>query len=145
MTGPHILNHEFVEYIPTTLEEGVVYVSVVYATAVHKCCCGCGNRVVTPFSPTDWKITFDGESITIYPSIGNWSFPCQSHYWIRRNAVEWAERWTSAEIVAGRTRDQITKERHYVRPPVETQVEETLPDRMKRSFWRKLFDRLLGD
>ena len=145
MTGSHSLNHEFVEYIPKTLEDGVFYVSVVYAIAVHKCCCGCGNRVVTPFSPTDWKITFDGESITIYPSIGNWSFPCQSHYWIRRNTVEWAARWTSADIVEGRTRDKVAKERHYVGQHVETPVGETLPDRTKRSFWRKLFDRLLGD
>ncbi|MGN6800789.1 MAG: DUF6527 family protein [Ginsengibacter sp.] len=24
---------------------------------------------------------------TFYPSIGNWSFDCQSHYWIRENMI----------------------------------------------------------
>jgi hypothetical protein len=45
--------HEFVEFIPDTIEEGKIYVSIAYATTVHKCACGCGKEVVTPFSPTD--------------------------------------------------------------------------------------------
>lgn len=81
------LSHEFVPSIPDTLEEGVVYISIPYATAVHLCCCGCKNEVVTPITPTDWELTFDGETISLYPSIGNWGFACQSHYWIRRNRV----------------------------------------------------------
>jgi hypothetical protein len=47
-----------------------------------KCCCGCGHEVVTPFSPTDWKLTFDCVSVSLYPSIGNWSPPCRAHYFI---------------------------------------------------------------
>ena len=39
--------HEFVEFIPEKLEEGVVYVSFEYATAMHLCCCGCGREVST--------------------------------------------------------------------------------------------------
>ena len=53
-------NHEFIEFIPSELEEGVLYVSVQYATAVHKCACGCNNKVVTPISPVDWQLLFDG-------------------------------------------------------------------------------------
>src|SRR5687768_8967073 len=107
------LRHEFVEFIPKVLEGDVVYISVAYATAVHLCCCGCGNKVVTPFSPTDWKLTFDGENVSFYPSIGNWNFPCKSHYWIRQNCVEWSARWSSVEIDEGRARDLRTKESHY--------------------------------
>lgn len=91
-----MLVHKFVKSAPDTLEDGVIYVSVEYASAMHKCCCGCGHEVVTPFSPTDWQLTFDGRSISLYPSIGNWSFKCQSHYWIRNNRVEWCPKWDNA-------------------------------------------------
>lgn len=108
-----VLTHEFVDYLPAELKEGTIYVSVAFATAAHTCCCGCGNQVITPLSPTDWKLIFDGESISLEPSIGNWNFACQSHYWIRRNRVKWATRWTTAEITAGRSRDALLKEKYY--------------------------------
>ena len=93
MTRVFTLAHEFVDYVPNDLKEGTIYVSMQFATAVHKCCCGCGKEVVTPFSPTDWKLTFDGQSITLHPSIGNWSFSCQSHYWIEHNTIRLEPRW----------------------------------------------------
>jgi hypothetical protein len=82
-----VLTHEFVEYIPNNLKDGTIYVSFAFATVAHKCCCGCGNEVITPLSPTDWKLIFDGKSISLEPSIGNWNFACRSHYWIIRNKV----------------------------------------------------------
>ena len=96
------LTHSFVKSVPAVLEDGVIYVSVEYGTVIHKCCCGCGNQVVTPLSPNDWQLMFDGESISLYPSIGNWSFKCQSHYWIRNNTVEWAPKWSKRQIEAVR-------------------------------------------
>ena len=107
------LSHKFVKNIPDTLENGVVYVSMDYSTAIHKCCCGCGNEIVTPLSPTDWKLSFDGETISLYPSIGNWSLPCQSHYWITDNEVEWAPRWTKRQIERGRIEEEQDKEKYY--------------------------------
>ncbi len=86
------IQHEFVENIPDNLEDGIVYVSLAYGTAVHKSCCGCGNEVITPLSPKDWRLSFDGESISLYPSIGNWNFDCRSHYWIENNRVLWCKR-----------------------------------------------------
>ncbi len=50
MKPPKTLKHEFVEFIPDVIEEGKIFVSIKYATAVHKCCCGCGKEVVTPLS-----------------------------------------------------------------------------------------------
>lgn len=82
--------HKFVDLVPNCLESGVLYVSIAHGTAVHRCCCGCGLEVVTPLRPTDWRITFDGETVTLHPSIGNWQFPCKSHYWIRNGKVEWS-------------------------------------------------------
>src|SRR5688572_343819 len=107
------LRHEFVEYIPEVLQDGTIYISIAFATASHRCCCGCGKEIVTPLSPTDWKLIFDGESISLDPSIGNWGLPCQSHYWIRQNHVRWAERWTSDQIEAERIHDSVAKKVHY--------------------------------
>jgi hypothetical protein len=111
-----VLKHEFVEYIPSDLKPGTLYVSMKFATATHRCCCGCGNEVVTPISPTDWQLMFDGESISLYPSIGNWSFECKSHYWIRSNKVKWAARWSQKKIKKGRADDRLAKEKYFNSP-----------------------------
>ncbi len=105
--------HKFVKFIPECIEEGVIYISTTYATATHNCCCGCKNKVVTPLSPTDWKLTFNGKSISLDPSIGNWSFKCQSHYWIKNNKVEWSNKWTKDMIDACRSKDRIIKDKYY--------------------------------
>ncbi len=107
------LTHEFVEFIPTELRDGILYVSVAYATATHRCCCGCGSEVVTPLTPTDWKMIFDGQTVSLDPSIGNWSFPCRSHYWVRRNRVRWAGSWSREEVEVGRARDRAAKARQF--------------------------------
>ena len=107
------LTHEFVEFIPDVLKDGTLYVSMEYATVVHKCCCGCGKEVVTPLSPTDWNLIFNGKTISLDPSIGNWGFECQSHYWIRNNRVRWAARWSKDKIDAGRAHDRFAKERYF--------------------------------
>lgn len=97
-----ILQHKFLEFIPEILEDGIFYISLEYRTASHKCICGCGNRVVTPFSQNDWQLIFEGKTISLYPSIGNWNFPCKSHYWIRHNAIVVARRWDDEEIAVRR-------------------------------------------
>jgi hypothetical protein len=42
------LRPEFVEFIPEQLEDGVLYISHRYGTALHLCCCGCCSEVVKP-------------------------------------------------------------------------------------------------
>lgn len=107
------LTPQFVEFIPTTLQDGVLYVSFAYSTASHLCCCGCGKEVVTPLSPTDWKLICNGETVSLDPSIGNWGLPCRSHYWIRRNRVHWAGQMSRERIEAGRAHDRAAKARYY--------------------------------
>ena len=107
------MKHEFVDIIPDELDEKVLYVSIKYATAIHLCACGCKNEVVTPFSPTDWKLIFDGKTVSLSPSIGNWSFPCQSHYYIRYNRIVHARKWTEKEIKSGRKGDKKRKSRYF--------------------------------
>lgn len=107
------LEHRFVRNVPRELDPGVLYVSMDYATAVHSCCCGCGDRVVTPFTPTDWRMTFDGESISLHPSVGNWNQKCRSHYVIQRNRVLEAGAWSESQVEAERRRDKRAKAAHY--------------------------------
>ena len=144
MKSKMLLTHEFVEYISEQLRDKTIYVSMAYATVAHKCCCGCGNEVVTPLSPTDWKLTFDGESISLHPSIGNWSFPCQSHYWIKHNRVKWSLRWSQEEIRDGRVHDSFAKRMHYDSVHAATAYgtgsndEESQEGKPKESLWKKL-------
>lgn len=95
----------FVTSIPEVLEPQTVYVSLEYATMMHLCACGCGSEIVTPLSPTGWRFCFDGHDITLSPSIGNWSYPCRSHYLIRSGRVVWAGNWDDDEVAAARARD----------------------------------------
>jgi hypothetical protein len=115
-----------------------------YATVVHKCCCGCGKEVVTPLSPTDWKLIFNGKTISLDPSIGNWGFECRSHYWIRNSRVRWAPRWSQGKIDAGRARDRFAKERYF--GTADAAIDNLASDKpgrleegkVDRGFWRKL-------
>lgn len=107
------IQHKFVELIPGIIEEGILYITVEYRTAVHLCVCGCGNKVVTPLSPTDWKLTFDGKSVTLSPSIGNWNFECKSHYLIIKNKIIFAGKMSDLEIAKGREYDKKLKAKYY--------------------------------
>ena len=103
------IQHKFIEFIPNAPEQGILYISIEYRTAVHLCICGCGNKVVTPISPTDWEIRFNGKTVSLYPSIGNWNFECKSHYFITRNEIHHARRWDDWEIEEGRKDDAENK------------------------------------
>lgn len=108
-----ILRHKFIERIPDKLDEDVLYVSITHSTSVHRCCCGCGREVVTPLAPTDWKLIFDGETVSLFPSIGNWNFPCRSHYWITNNRIDWAEDWSDSRVAKAEEDDCRQKEKFY--------------------------------
>lgn len=133
------MKHRFVEYIPEELEDGVLYVSMEYATASHNCCCGCGMEVVTPFSPTDWKLSYDGVAVSLSPSIGNWSFPCRSHYWIRQNSVEWAAQWSMDSVEEGRKADRLAKAEYFRHMPESPKQQETAPRiKLRMRLWSLL-------
>lgn len=125
--------HVFIDSVPDAPEPGVIYVSLAYATAVHLCACGCGLEVVTPLAPTDWQIAYDGETLSLVGgddaasragSVGNWSFPCRSHYLIRRSRVQWRQAWTAEQVAAGRSRDRAAKQQRHesAAAPVEVKT-----------------------
>ncbi len=115
-----VFTHQFVAEIPPSMQlrEGTLYISMHYATVVHLCACGCGHEVVNPLSPTDWRLTFDGESVSLSPSINNSSLPCASHYWIDRSEICWGEHVSAARVAALRAADQRAKDRFYGNVPI---------------------------
>ena len=94
---------------------------------------------MTPLSPTDWKLIFDGKTVSLEPSIGNWGFPCRSHYWVTNKRAVYAEDWSQARVNANRARDRPTKDKYYgtsnegeAMPP-QPDIPAAAPP-----FWRKL-------
>lgn len=137
MRRTHI-SFEFVAEIPREIEDGLLYISTQYAIAVHKCCCGCGSKVATQLSPSGWRIIFDGESVSLDPSVGNWSFPCQSHYWIQRDSVVWESSLSAVQIA--RVRRNRDKEKLVDIPLVKRGFGHDRADDIshpKRYFWRR--------
>jgi hypothetical protein len=136
MTTIDRIQPEFVEEIPHELEPGKLYISMTYATALHLCCCGCGSEVVTPLHPKQWKLSYDGEAVTLHPSIGSWSLPCRSHYFITANEVRWAPTWSDDTIAVARARDQTDLERHFEEESASSR-RARVPRFMAR-LWRRL-------
>lgn len=123
------MKHEFVNSMPDRLEPDILYVSLLYDTAMHLCACGCGNEVVTPLSPAQWALTYDGDTVSLSPSIGNWGFPCRSHYFVRKSKVEWSYRYSDREISVTRQKDERALiERHS---PADTMPDESGPIELK--------------
>ncbi len=99
------LRPTFSEFIPADLDEGTLYISLDYATAVHLCACGCSSKVVTPFGPADWQLVFDG-TVSLRPSIGNGQLPCRSHYYIRQDRILWVREISASATMAASERDR---------------------------------------
>lgn len=133
----------FVETIPEVLDEGRLYISLRYRTASHLCACGCGSRAVTPIKPTKWSVTYDGETVSLSPSIGRWQLPCKSHYWIRRNGVDWSRPFTDREIAAVQRRDAADLHEYYASrggvsgPEQATPADSGMWSRIWRSITKK--------
>jgi Family of unknown function (DUF6527) len=104
---------QYVEFIPKSLDDGVLYVSRKYRTAAHNCCCGCKTKIVTPLTPTDWELKENDSGVSLWPSIGNWNHPCQAHYIIKNNKVIRSRVMSENEIARGREYDIAAKESHY--------------------------------
>lgn len=145
---------QFVELMPPEIQEGVIYISEKYATAIHKCCCGCGMKVVTALSPARWQLRREGNLVALYPSIGNWDFPCRSHYWIRRNRVIWSGSLTQQEVRRVKERDKRAITNHVLQSnkrKIEDVMKQSKPDQTlstisqsnSKSLWQ-LFREWLG-
>ncbi|EKD44150.1 MAG: hypothetical protein ACD_71C00222G0009 [uncultured bacterium (gcode 4)] len=83
--------HQFVDIIPSILDEGVLYISLKYKVWVHLCFCGCKEKVVTTLTPDSWYMIYDGETVSIRPSVGSFNIKCLSHYYITNNNIIWLD------------------------------------------------------
>lgn len=123
----HSMRHEFVRVVPETLEPGTLYVSIDYVTTSHLCACGCGAEVVLPLHPTKWRVTFDGASVSMDPSIGSRTLPCRSHYWIDRGQVRWANRMSDDAFQRALERDQRADRAWHGRDARRPGLDDQLP------------------
>jgi hypothetical protein len=140
------LDHQFVRHMPDELRPGILYISMEYATASHLCCCGCGEEVVTPFAPAQWKMTFDGDAVSLHPSVGNWLLQCHSHYVVREGRVIDAGPWSDAKVAAGLARDRAARAAMFD-PPVQVIAENpasTSDSTVKKRGWARLAAWLTG-
>jgi hypothetical protein len=141
MKTPRKIAHRFVDEVPKDREEGVLYISIPYTTAVHSCLCGCGSKVVTPLSPVGWQMLFDGETVSLFPSIGNWGFACRSHYIIRRDQALPAGEMSKRQIARGRERDRTNRDVFFETgqlPPVDEPSQKT--KKIKKGLLQRLLD-----
>lgn len=135
------LTPQFVKFIPDRLEPGILYISLDFATASHKCACGCGAEAVTPLASTGWKLIFDG-TVSLDPSIGMWSFPCHSHYWIEQNTIVWAPSWSKDRIKAGRDHDGLLRARYIEERNQNVKEERGDADGGRGGFWKRITKKL---
>lgn len=125
--------HEFVSTVPETLEDGKLYISLKFNSVMHLCACGCHEEVSTPLSPNDWQLTYDGKGVSLHPSIGNWSYRCRSHYWIRNGEVLWAEQWTDEHIIRARAAQSRTATNGT--PKVSACSQQQTATKKRKSGW----------
>jgi len=92
MTDIKSMEPYFCDKIPSDLAPGVLYISMTGRLAMHLCPCGCGETIVTPFAPDFWKLMFDGDTVSLWPSVGNYEFACRSHYFVTNNRIVWVRR-----------------------------------------------------
>jgi len=104
---------ELVEFMPSHLEPGILYVSKKYRTAAHLCACGCGEKVRTQLGDLGWRLTAGRSGPTLFPSVGNWQKPCRSHYFIRDGRVLWQRDWTDEEVLQGRWAEEVRRNAYF--------------------------------
>jgi hypothetical protein len=136
------LRHRFVDLIQDNVEPGILYVSMEYATAAHRCCCGCGEEVVTPFSPAQWQMSFNGDTVSLHPSVGNWNLRCQSHYVVRDGRVIEAPKWTKEDIEAGRQRDKDARTKYLAGTTGVMAVSKPVAKSVEPSWFRRIMTRI---
>lgn len=113
MSRVRTIRHEFVEQVPRQMKARTLYISIEHGTCLHACLCGCGAEVATPLSPRQWALTYDGETVSLWPSVGSWHIRCQSHYIIRRSRVLWEPQFSPQEIT-GLRQPRATADAEYL-------------------------------
>lgn len=143
------MHHKFVDTIPNELEDNVLYISLEYNIAKHLCPCGCGSEVVTSLSPVGWQLHYNGETVSLTPSIGNFLRECKSHYFITKDNVVWANSMSKDAIEVAIQRDQRdlneyidTKKKSKHKVEVTIQKDQKKPNEYVNIKKKSLFGRI---
>ncbi|WP_432432138.1 DUF6527 family protein [Candidatus Accumulibacter phosphatis] len=89
-------------------------------------------EVVTPLSPAKWQLSDHWATVSLHPSIGNWSFPCRSHYWISHGKIRWAGAMSDQQIKRVRANDHRAIE-------FEAQMDRPSEEKVPPVSWGKRF------
>lgn len=89
-------------------------------------------------------MTFDGETVSLRPSIGNWMQKCRSHYVINRGKVIEAGPWSDEKVETEWRRDRVAKERFYGKTPTARPAVQDLPPATNTSIWRRVRECVTG-
>lgn len=80
------------------LDQDTIYHSPAYKIVRFLCPCGCGHEIMLRTAPEvdvqgrKWKVELIDKKITLHNSVFvSWNGGCQSHFFIRKNQVQWAQ------------------------------------------------------
>ncbi len=113
------IDYFFVNEIPelSSIKSNTVYIDIEHNVCSHLCPCGCNEEIITPLSRNHgWTLTYDGDCISLSPSIGNGAYNCKSHYFIKNSKIIWCP---NMDFVADKTALTIPDQLHtpwYKRP-----------------------------
>lgn len=131
------IHYRHVEFIPKDLEEGILYISKRFKTASHLCCCGCGNKVVTPLNPAKWQLVEYKSTVSLSPSIGLGALPCRSHYWIRHSRVYWCPQMTEPQTTCAERADEYASQLYTgERSPIPSSSFNSWTDSIQKDWQR---------
>lgn len=77
-------------YMPDFYEQGKVYISKQFKISKHLCLCGCGQMTIMPLDNGAkwWQLVEENNGkVSFIGSVGNYNFPCKSHYIITKNVA----------------------------------------------------------
>ena len=85
--------------VPDHIEKTIYVVGSTPKWVVFDCPCNKDHRLKVPLMKSvspHWRLTRHVGTISLWPSVSVADGPCESHFWLRENCVEWA-RWADEE------------------------------------------------
>ncbi len=120
----------FIDSIPQAdaIEAGHLYISLKYNMTSHRCASGCEQLVPLPLSPADWSLSYNGDTVSLSPSIGNGVLACHSHYFIQNSQIVWALDMSAIQAQQQQVADAELLKQH---------IEERAENKQKKSFAKR--------
>ena len=131
------MEHKFIDIIPIEIENNVLYISLKYNVTKHLCPCGCGSEIVATLSPVRYQLYYDGKTVSLTPSFGNWLHECKSHYLIKKDKVVWANPMSKNKMEA-----VIKKDKKEIKEYINKKKTKNLSEPVSKK--KSLFERIIS-